>query len=73
LRVRGGDSIKVRTEATFFVVLGFGIAGLGVFAALYSDWGLAAIAGNYSGIPSGDDAILYWGYFLAKRIPLFVH
>jgi hypothetical protein len=41
---------------------------LGVF---YSDWILAAIAENLAGVPSSDVAILYWLYFVAKRLPLF--
>ena len=34
------------------------------------DWVLAVIAGNYSGKPDGDIAIIYWIYFTAKRLPL---
>jgi hypothetical protein len=68
-----GDSFGERAGITFLALLAGGVTGFGVIAALYSDWVLAAIAGNYSGVPSGDNAILYYGYFLAKRIPLFVH
>jgi hypothetical protein len=45
-----------------------------VMTALWSDWILAAIhvrdGGNWSGIPSSDATVLYWGYFAAKRLPL---
>lgn len=41
-----------------------------VFGLFYSDWILAAIAGNLSGFPSGDIAVLYWLYFVAKRLPM---
>lgn len=31
-----------------------------VLGAFYSDWILAALAGNLVGVPSGDTAVLYW-------------
>jgi hypothetical protein len=50
------------------------IITIGVMTALWSDWILAAIhvgdGGNWSGIPSSDATVLYWGYFAAKRLPL---
>ena len=53
----------------------FAIGAVGVLAALYSDWILAAIevqgGGNWWGFPSGDVAAVYWTYFVAKRLPLF--
>ena len=57
-------------------VLGSGLAAcgvalgcFGVLGALYSDWVLAAIAENMVGVPSGDNAPLYWTCFVAKRLP----
>ncbi len=44
---------------------------LGFFGVLWSDWVLAAIAGNLAGSPSSDNAALYWTYFVAKRLPFF--
>jgi hypothetical protein len=52
---------------TLFVILGC----FGVLGAFYSDWILAAIAENMSGMPSSDNAALYWSYFVAKRLPFF--
>ena len=53
----------------------YAIGAVGVLAALYSDWILAAIevqgGGNWWGYPSGDVAAVYWTYFVAKRLPLF--
>ena len=53
----------------------FAIGAVGVLAALYSDWILAAIevqgGGNWWGYPSGDVAAVYWTYFAAKRLPFF--
>jgi hypothetical protein len=43
------------------------VVALGV---LYSDWILGAIAGNLVGFPSSDNLVLYWIYFVAKRLPL---
>lgn len=43
-----------------------------ILGAFYCDWILAALAGSLVGVPSGDTAFLYWTYFGAKRIPLFL-
>jgi len=53
------------------LIVGFGffVMGTGMIAALYSDWILAAIDGNYAGVPDGNNALLYWTYFAAKRLP----
>jgi hypothetical protein len=37
---------------------------------LYSDWVLGVITGNLAGAPSGDVKVIYWIYFVAKRLPL---
>jgi TM2 domain-containing membrane protein YozV len=46
------------------------VGGIGIFAALYSDWALGVLTGNLAGEPSEDTRILYWIYFVAKRLPL---
>lgn len=46
----------------------------GAGAVIYSDWALAIIAGNLVGIPDGNNFlvyILFWSYFVAKRLPFF--
>jgi hypothetical protein len=43
---------------------------VGILSALYCDWILGAIADNMTGAPSDDVAVLYWIYFVAKRLPL---
>ena len=45
-------------------------AVVGILSTLNSDWLLGAIASNLSGYPSSDIAVLYWGYFIAKRLPI---
>ena len=55
-----GNSSKAFSIVLFVVVTVFGL--------LYMDWVLGAIAGNYSGLPSRDNAILYWTYFGVKRL-----
>lgn len=50
------------------VIVIFWIATL---AAFYSDWVLGAIAHDLVGTPSDDNAVTYWTYFFAKRIPMF--
>jgi hypothetical protein len=44
---------------------------IGILGPLYSDWILGAIAQNLAGTPSSDNALLYWCYFVAKRLPFF--
>ncbi|CCX15253.1 Similar to hypothetical protein CC1G_06935 [Coprinopsis cinerea okayama7 len=44
---------------------------LGALTALWSDWVLAGLADNLIGVPSSDNAVLYFGYFAAKRLPFF--
>jgi hypothetical protein len=47
-----------------------GILCFGLFGAFYCDWILAAITRNWAGLPSNDIAVLFWVYFLAKRLPM---
>ena len=51
-------------------LIGYGAIGLAVVGALYSDWVLGAISGDLAGVPSDDNKYLFWGYFVAKRLPL---
>lgn len=46
------------------------LAFVGFFAALYSDWALGVMTGNLVGAPSSNIRVLYWIYFVAKRLPL---
>lgn len=46
------------------------LAACGFLGVLYSDWILGSIAEDLVGRPSGDNAILYWTYFVAKKISL---
>jgi hypothetical protein len=50
---------------------GIAIAALVVIAVFFSDWILAAVEGNWVGVPSGNYEIVYWLYFAAKRLPMF--
>ena len=47
------------------------ILWVGMLAAFYSDWVLGAITKNMVGTPSISNRMIYWTYFVAKRIPLF--
>ena len=47
-----------------------GVLFFGLFGAFYCDWILAAIARNWAGLPSNDIAVLFWVYFVAKRLPM---
>lgn len=48
------------------VTAAFAVVVLGVF---YSDWILGAVANNLAGFPSSDIMLLYWTYFVAKKVP----
>jgi hypothetical protein len=68
------DEIESKTGGGFLSGLGavvVGAAGMGLMGALYSDWILAAIANNMTGVPTSDNAVLYYIYFAAKRLTLF--
>ena len=57
-------SIGVSFMIPLILVLVFELVGV-----FFSDWVLGAIAGNFSGIPDGNNAVLFWVYFAAKRLP----
>ena len=46
------------------------IVVLTVLFAFYTDWALAALAGDIIGRPSSENAAFYWLYFAAKRLPM---
>jgi hypothetical protein len=52
-----------------------GLVMVGILAAFYSDWMLAAIevqkGGSWAGLPTADANWLYWSYFAGKRLPSF--
>ncbi|KAM7190203.1 hypothetical protein V8F20_009825 [Naviculisporaceae sp. PSN 640] len=47
-----------------------GIFVLTILFALYTDWALACMVGDVVGRPSRDNQVLYWLYFVAKRLPM---
>ncbi|KAK4186779.1 hypothetical protein QBC35DRAFT_500279 [Podospora australis] len=49
---------------------GVAVFVLSVLFAFYTDWVLAALAGDLVGVPSSDNAVFYWMYFAAKRLPM---
>lgn len=76
-------SFSVAAALAIFLLMAIGVApgiwwklfwlamGAGVASALYGDMVLAAIAGAWYGVPSRDAEILYWSWFVAKRLPMF--
>lgn len=65
------DTILGPILGSSLAACGVALACFGVLGAFYSDWILAATAENMVGAPSGDNAVLYWSYFIAKRLPFF--
>lgn len=55
---------------SFLAGAGVAVFVLSVLFAFYTDWVLAALAGDLVGTPSGDNAVFYWMYFAAKRLPM---
>ncbi|KAK4194486.1 hypothetical protein QBC40DRAFT_290688 [Triangularia verruculosa] len=49
---------------------GVAVFALSVLFAFYTDWVLAALAEDLVGTPSQDNAVFYWMYFAAKRLPM---
>jgi hypothetical protein len=40
-------------------------------AVFYSDLILGAVSGNLAGVPNSEASVIYWLYFVFKRVPLF--
>ncbi|KAK3682870.1 hypothetical protein B0T22DRAFT_445037 [Podospora appendiculata] len=55
---------------SFLAAIGVGIFILTIMFAFYTDWALAALAEDLVGHPSSENAVFYWTYFAAKRIPM---
>jgi hypothetical protein len=72
INISDSDGGLVRVIGWSSVGFLFGAAtAISILGALYSDWILGAIAQNLAGTPSSDNALLYWCYFVAKRLPFF--
>jgi len=71
-----GASAGQQTNGFVGVVSGLGWSVFVTFVfltflfALYTDWVLAALAGDWVGVPSSDNAAFYWTYFAAKRLSI---
>ncbi|KAM7197519.1 hypothetical protein V8F33_005485 [Rhypophila sp. PSN 637] len=59
-------------KLTISLVMGavVGVFVLTILFALYTDWALACLVGDVVGRPSRDNAVFYWCYFAAKRLPM---
>jgi len=67
---RGSGDTKGRIRSSY-LSLGVGVTAMTVLFALYSDWALAAVAGDLVGTPTKDNEVLYYFYWMAKRFPMF--
>jgi hypothetical protein len=68
---KASENIFDNLMAAVFGIPGVVILCFGALFAFYSDWALAAMTGDMSGSPSSDNAIFFWCYFAAKRLPIF--
>ena len=62
----GGVSLENLLWTVFVVTSSIFIA----LSAFYSDWCLGLMLGDLTGMPSSDNAPLYWTYFAAKRLSM---
>ncbi|KIJ57272.1 hypothetical protein M422DRAFT_149965 [Sphaerobolus stellatus SS14] len=74
-QVSESDSAKLKVKG----VVQMGLGGLWVcgvlfiiLAALYGDLVLGFLSHNLIGLPSGDNAGLFWSYFVAKRLSMLL-
>ncbi|KAK0645713.1 hypothetical protein B0T16DRAFT_411802 [Cercophora newfieldiana] len=59
-----------RVTGSFLALTGASLFAGTLLFAFYSDWALAAMAGDIVGQPTRDNAVYYWLYFAAKRLPM---
>jgi hypothetical protein len=64
--IMSGAGLRVK-DSNFMVIL---FVMYTLFPAMYGDWVLGIMADNLLGTPSGDSAILYWPYFILKRLTM---
>ncbi|KAK0730252.1 hypothetical protein B0H67DRAFT_446995, partial [Lasiosphaeris hirsuta] len=62
--------IAARIAGQFLSIVGASLLVMTLLFAFYSDWALAALAGDIAGQPTRDNAVFYWLYFAAKRLPM---
>jgi hypothetical protein len=68
---RGGIDISRENLPVRLIHALLWTGGAFIFSSVFfSDWILAAVEGNWAGIPGADYRILYWTYFVAKRLPM---
>lgn len=67
---RSIGSFLARATDQFLVLLGASLFVTTLLFAFYSDWVLAALAEDIVGRPTRDNAVYYWLYFAAKRLPM---
>jgi len=67
---RGGGGGFINALSGLGITIFAGFVILTALIALYTDWVLAALAGDWVGVPSSDNQVFYWTYFAAKRLPI---
>lgn len=65
-----GMSLQKRLAFGVALFIPTAFALLGFFGVLYSDWALGVMTGNLIGMPGTANPVLFWTYFVAKRVPL---
>ncbi|AEO63063.1 uncharacterized protein THITE_2039607 [Thermothielavioides terrestris NRRL 8126] len=69
-RDRRGQIAELLSNFSIVMFLSFSVAMVAILFAFYTDWALAAVAGDLVGMPGGDNLLFYWLYFAAKRFPM---
>lgn len=71
MMLREGLSVGRKVGVSFVSVAFVAGFAMTLLFAFYSDWDLGALAGDLDSRPSPDNAVFYWLYFVAKRLPMF--
>ena len=66
---RGSGDMKGRAWASG-ITFSAAVTTITVLFAFYSDWALAAVSGNLVGTPTKHNAVLYYFFWVAKRLPM---
>jgi len=78
IRIRKSDTIETSSVYTdrspsLSIALVLCIPWTFVACGFYSDWALGAIQHDLLGRPSGDNKVVFWTYFVAKRFTMIAH
>lgn len=63
-------TLEGSVEIVWQIILSF-FTFFSILTVLYADWAIGAMTNNLSGAPTADNAVLYYTFFIVKRITMF--